>query len=127
MNNKGYGRLSVGGKGNRVRYMAHRLSLELHGVKVEGHVLHSCDNPCCVNPEHLRDGTAKQNIGDARDKYRNNYGDRNGAARFTNEQVRCIRALADLGYTNRCLADMFGASTHYIRRVMVGDRHVIRV
>lgn len=57
----GYGRLS--------KKYAHRLSFEIiNGLIPKGmHVLHTCDNPPCVNPKHLWVGTAGDNMRD-RDK-----------------------------------------------------------
>lgn len=65
---KGYGILAVG----RVHYRAHRLSYFLHyGVDpAEKFVCHSCDNPPCVNPDHLWLGTAKDNTSDMLSKRR---------------------------------------------------------
>ena len=59
LNNKGYGQIS--GK------YAHRVSYELvHGPIPDGAlVLHSCDVSCCVNPNHLRLGSQKENMNDA--------------------------------------------------------------
>lgn len=66
---EGYGRLKV----NNVAWMAHRYSLMLHLGRplVDGCVvMHSCDNPSCINPEHLAEGTQKDNMEDCRAKGR---------------------------------------------------------
>jgi len=60
---KGYGRF-VDDDGNHVS--AHRFSYKLHHGSIDSDLfaLHSCDVPRCVNPEHLRLGTQRQNIRD---------------------------------------------------------------
>ncbi len=59
----GYGTFTIG-RGWTVR--AAKLSYELFlGVKVETPcILHICDNPSCVNPNHLKPGTHKENMKD---------------------------------------------------------------
>jgi hypothetical protein len=59
---KGYGRMRSDGK----HHFAHRISYELYvGIIPDGLiVLHSCDNPGCVNPSHLRTGTHQDNTDD---------------------------------------------------------------
>lgn len=62
-------------------------------------VLHSCDNPWCWNPEHLRAGTARDNAQDAVSRGRNYLGgpheyargEKIHLAKLTEESVREIR------------------------------------
>lgn len=65
----GYGRIRVNG----VHWMAHRYSLSCHLGRpiADGMVvMHLCDNPSCVNPEHLKEGTQKENMDDCKAKGR---------------------------------------------------------
>lgn len=82
-NRFGYGAFTVAGKGQR----AHRVSWEMaHGPIPDGlWLLHKCDNPKCVNPDHAFLGTALENARDREAKGRGGghltRGDRNGAKR----------------------------------------------
>jgi hypothetical protein len=85
----GYGRISAGGRHGK-HIMAHRLSYKLaYGPVPPGHdILHSCDNPPCVNPLHLFAGTAQSNTEDARSKGRLATGQRNGRYTFPERTYR---------------------------------------
>ncbi|GAC1664622.1 MAG: hypothetical protein PVS3B2_00550 [Candidatus Dormibacteraceae bacterium] len=89
---KGYGLLRLDGKKQR----AHRLVYELHyGEIADGCViLHSCDNPPCVEHTHLSAGVQRANVLDMHAKGRApaQSGESNGNAKLTQEQVAEIRA-----------------------------------
>ena len=71
-NRQGYGQLRTGHRG--LLEMAHRLAWEFYRGPVPPgmHVLHRCDNPPCVNPDHLWLGTPKSNALDRQAKGRQN-------------------------------------------------------
>ena len=70
----GYGRIGIGSRsdGTRKSVLATKVSFELHkGTLPNGlQVLHICDTPSCVNPDHLYAGTRSQNMQDAWDRGR---------------------------------------------------------
>src|SRR6266702_3817658 len=68
VNTWGYGRLGQ----NRVERQAHRLSyLAFSGpIASNRKILHKCDVPCCVNPDHLFIGTLSDNVQDCLSKGR---------------------------------------------------------
>lgn len=79
-NNGGYGRFGYAGKVG----MAHKFSYLINGGDLADDkplVLHRCDNPSCVNPDHLFTGTHADNAEDKRQKDRCNpcHGETNGA------------------------------------------------
>jgi len=79
-------------------------------------VLHHCDNPPCVRPDHLWLGTAKDNQADAVAKRRHSGFAR---ARITEQQVLEIRASA---LPTKTLADAYRCSTRHIRDLVTGKK-----
>ena len=71
---------------------AHRLAWELfrHKITPEHHVLHKCDNPLCVNPDHLFLGNQWSNMRDRDSKNRQNRGENHGMCKLTEPQALAV-------------------------------------
>lgn len=114
----GYGTLGVNDK----TLLAHRLSwLIFRGPLNELLVLHRCDTPACVNPNHLFLGTHKDNNDDMRAKGRHRYmhGEGTGAHKLTAAQVREIRT--HFGTLSDCeIARRYNVSSGCIRHMRLG-------
>jgi hypothetical protein len=116
---RGYGRLGIMGRS----YLAHRLSLLAHGYTLGDaqHALHRCDNPRCINPDHLYAGTHADNMRDAVQRGRINMEPAHKAARaLSDESVRYIRQTY-VKYkkpTQSELAQRFGVDRATIARIV---------
>lgn len=73
--------------------LAHRVAYSLFNGDLDPKldVMHSCDNPNCVNPEHLSLGTRLENMADAKKKGRMVKGEKHGRAKLNNEQALAIK------------------------------------
>lgn len=91
---------------------AHRLALILATGK-EGEVaMHLCDNPGCVNPNHLRWGTTLENVADRTTKGRSG----NPGAKLTAKQVKEIRETFTGDYKE--LSERFGVDRLTLWRII---------
>lgn len=113
-NGAGYGLLWSLEHGRKV--LAHRYSYEyfVGPLRDDELILHSCDNPACVNPAHLRVGTHKQNVADMDLRGRRNttplLGVENPNAVLTAEQVTALRIDYCAGAGRAELASKYGVS-----------------
>lgn len=116
---RGYGDFRRHGRGSIGSRAAHRVSWELHrGLIPDGlWVLHKCDNPPCVNPEHLFLGTDADNVADMWMKGRGSppplsirAGEAHHMAKLTEDDVIDIRTALALGGTQRATAEAYGVT-----------------
>ncbi len=116
----GYGYLSI----NDTGVLAHRMSWIIHyGSLKNMWVLHKCDNPACVRPDHLFLGTQTDNMRDCGAKGRHpgsngkNRGDKHPLHKLNEEKVREIR-FGDDRVTD--LAQRFGVSKSLVSSIRKG-------
>lgn len=124
---QGYGRTIIGSRkdGTRKSVSVHRLSYEIYNGEIpKGYeVCHKCDNPSCINPEHLFVGTRQDNIDDRERKHRN-------VVKIGEEQPRAIltkKAVKDArweryykGTSYSLLAKKYGVSKKTIMNAIKG-------
>ena len=121
-NSDGYGQFKF--EHNMLK--AHRISYRIYeGPITPGlSIAHSCDNPGCVNPKHLKMVTHQVNMDDREAKGRghNKAGEANGRSILTADDVRAIRKLYPEGkHTQREIGSMFGISHVVVSKVVRRD------
>ena len=110
---------NINGTARRVNRVAYEL---WKGPIPDGlHVLHSCDNSLCVNPDHLRVGTNDENVRDRheRGRWADMKGSNNSNAKLTVEDVKDIKILRDFGFVYRELAEMYGVTISCVYKICV--------
>ncbi len=115
-----YGALVVDGKNTK----AHRLSYQLQvGPIPDGmFVLHKCDTPLCIEPDHLFPGTPKDNTRDMMAKGRQKFfigkvilrGERAPSAKLSDADVDAIRVAVFDGESQHSVARRYGVSQGHV-------------
>ena len=121
----GYGVFHYGNSSIRT----HRFSYQLHNRKLEAQecVCHSCDNPKCVNPNHLWIGTRAENNADMEAKGRavhivQKSGENNSNAELTVSEVIAIRVMSRKGMPQARIANYIGISPATVCMIVGGER-----
>lgn len=131
-NNAGYGYLLM--PNTKKSEFAHRISFELFKEPInDGNVvMHSCDNPSCVNPNHLTQGTQLQNMQDKMMKGRHKIGvhvgmkgSENPSAKLSAETVKEIRSYHKENIISlSALAKKYCISKSQAQRIISGESWV---
>ena len=105
---EGYGRFALDGKTQK----AHRVSYEIYKGSIPDGlcVCHTCDNPACVNPNHLFLGTVSQNNADKAEKGR-------AAKKLNAGLVKDIKDALSNGASLNSLAKLFQVSRAMIIKI----------
>jgi len=116
--NPSYGEMRIPGHGPAT---AHRIALYLSKLEKKEKwidtlcVLHSCDNPACCNPSHLRQGTQQENMKDMVSRDRNV-----GNKKLTDDQVMQIRHSWADGDTAKQLSKTYSITINSVGNIVYG-------
>jgi hypothetical protein len=119
---QGYGQIKL--PGERRQIYAHRLSYLIHkGELPDGkQICHTCDNPKCVNPDHLFVGTSQDNHNDMTKKKRHTYGEKSATAKATTKDVLQMKAMIQAGVPQTKIASLFGLHQSTISKINRAER-----
>lgn len=115
-----YGLISITLTGHRMSVPAHRaLWMAVHkdfSLPSKVYVRHKCDNPRCVNIDHLEIGTPKGNVKDGieREHRAKKYKPHTRQCIFTDDQIRQIRAASG---KLKWIAEEFNTTTGYVSKL----------
>ncbi len=115
INGFGYGLMQIGRHYKKQpEKLAHRISNEIAKGPIPSNVkvLHHCDNPPCVRPNHLYRGTQDTNMKDVAKR------SRSGRIKFSNRVVRLIRKRARTGESLLALAAEYKVTRQTIWRIV---------
>lgn len=126
---KGYGTMNIDGK----HIDSHRLSWMMannnYNLTSTDYICHKCDNPSCVNPDHLFLGSAQLNAQDAYDKGRmkpplSKKGHKSSSAVLSNQEVLIIRKGLSNGGSVGEIAKLFNISRYKVSDIRRGKSYM---
>ena len=131
-NKNGYGRTTI----NEYQYYAHRVIFNLVNPGMitlqapkssdeTGFIMHTCDNPSCCNPKHLKVCTHAENMADKAKKGRcpDYKGGKGPRCKLTMVQAKEARELKKNGMSTRDLAKQFGISLPSMKTLLAGKSY----
>lgn len=123
--NHGYGVFWIG-----KHVLAHRAAYRFYKGEIPDGLLvcHSCDNPICVNPDHLFLGTHKDNIADMDTKGRGVHAlsfPENRKAKFNEVEKDTIRQFSKSGLSASKIARDFNVSVQLICQIIKSKNKVL--
>ena len=131
LNRQGYGHIAEWRDGIRHNKRSNRLSWEIHHGPIPPgmFVCHHCDNPPCVNPDHLFLGNNFSNMRDMMRKGRKvqTHGEMHGSAKLLDDDIPIIRRMHRSGRTTQCdIAKIYNVSASTIHDIIKGKtwRHI---
>jgi hypothetical protein len=104
-------------------YYAHRVAYRLEYGEIGGQINHSCENPPCVNPNHLYDGSQQENMEDASesDSFNPLRGEDVEVSKLTESQVVEMRERYAAGETQTELAADYPVNQARVSRIVRGE------
>lgn len=113
LHRQGYGHFPY----KRKILLAHRVSWNLFNGYIPENikVCHKCDNPKCINPEHLFLGSQKENVDDMFQKKRKDHqGEKHPRAKLTKEKVLEIRQMIEKGISQEIICKKYNITNGHV-------------
>jgi hypothetical protein len=121
---RGYGQFTVSASQRAIK--SPRVAFYLtHGRWPTPCCLHTCDNPLCCNPAHLKEGTQRENVADMIDKGRARWvaGSQHPKAKLTERDIQIVRLLCGrIGCTQAEVGRRYGMSRGMMSEIVNGKR-----
>jgi len=111
----GYGKMRV----EKTNKGAHIVSFYIHNGYIwpEKLILHSCNNPSCVNPNHLREGTQVENMKDRTNSGNAPSGEKHPNCKYSDKVVKeILNSEESVSFLNK----KYGMSKSQIRNIKAG-------